>query len=112
MAKVVINSCYGGFGLSEQAKDRMVELGFNLKPNPYFNPREKISNFNSKYVWSDIDRNDPTLIKVVEELGSEKASGDCSRLEIVEVDGLFIINEKDGLESIETPEKGDWEMAY
>ena len=112
MAKVVINSCYGGFGLSEKAKERMVELGYDLKPDPYFNPREKVSNFNSKYVLGNIDRNDPTLIKVVEELGSKKASGECSCLEIIEVDGLYIIDDCDGLESIETPERGDWKMAY
>jgi hypothetical protein len=53
---------------------------------------------------SDIeeDRADPVLIAVIEELGSEKASGDFAKLHIVEIpDGVdWEIDEYDGIESI------------
>ncbi len=50
----------------------------------------------------DIDRDDPDLISVVEELGSEKASGDFAELEIVEIpdDVNYEIDDYDGMESI------------
>lgn len=46
------------------------------------------------------NRTDPLLLQVVDELGSEKASGFCAKLEIVEVpDGVeWEIEEYDGLE--------------
>jgi hypothetical protein len=110
MGKVVINSCFGSFGLSNEAMDRLVELGYELTPNPNYNPHEKsIFNYKYKVPW-DIDRSDPTLIKVVEELG-ERANGDFANLEIVEVEWLYSITEYDGLESIETPDNIDWESA-
>ena len=50
----------------------------------------------------DPERNDPDLIKVVEELG-EKANGECAKLKIVEIpDGIeWEISEYDGIESVE-----------
>ena len=37
MTKVVYNACYGGFCLSNEAMDRMVELGYEgLKLNPEY----------------------------------------------------------------------------
>ena len=57
--------------------------------------------------WSDywcsceLERSDPVLLEVVKELG-EKASGQCAKLEIVEVpdDVQWQIEEYDGLEWI------------
>jgi hypothetical protein len=48
------------------------------------------------------DRTDKKLIKVIEKLGSEKASGACAKLEIVEIpDGVdWEIDDYDGIESI------------
>lgn len=110
MGKVVINSCFGGFGLSDEAMDRLVELGYELEPNPDYNPHKK-SFFNPKYYQPySISRTDPTLIQVVEELG-ERANDDCAKLKVVEVEGLYRITEYDGLESIETPDNIDWESA-
>lgn len=43
--KVVINECYGGFSLSEAAKERYLELTTNT---PQY--------------WSDIERNDKALV--------------------------------------------------
>ena len=64
---VVINKCYGGFSLSEEAMSRLGELNEGL---PYENSIEYRSN--SK------------LVQVVEELG-EKANGRSANLKIVEI---------------------------
>ena len=59
--------------------------------------------------WYDrnVDRHDPVLVQVVEELG-DKANGKYSKLAIAEVDGQYRIDEYDGMESVETPESYDW----
>ena len=47
-------------------------------------------------------KNDPDLVKIVEVLGSEKASGSLSELQIVEIpdDIEYEINDYDGVETI------------
>lgn len=73
MVKVAINTCYGGFSLSEEAQ---------------------------RLYGGDADcRSDPALIRVVEELG-DRAAGDYSRLKIVDVpdDVDWVIQEYDGIE--------------
>ena len=76
--KIVINSCYGGFGLSEEA----------LK---YIGIKD----------CYDIERNDPRLIECVRELG-EKADSRCAKLKIVEIpdDVEWQVEEYDGIEWI------------
>jgi len=110
MTKVVYNRCYGGFGLSNEAMDRMVELGYEgLKPNPEYVPNSK-GMFDSHKYWGDysIPRHDPILVQVVEELG-EKANGSCSELRIEEVDGPYRIEEYDGYETVKEPyDVHDW----
>jgi hypothetical protein len=91
MHKVVINSCYGGFGLSDKAKMRLKELGL-------------------EFDWEcDIPRHHPLLVQVVEELG-EKASGTYSKLEVVEIDSnMYRITEYDGFEGVKTPnDREEW----
>lgn len=85
MHKVVINSCYGGFGLSDKAKARLKELGLEVE-------------------WGyDIPRHHPLLVQVVEELG-EKASDTYAKLEVVEINSrLYQVTEYDGFEDIKTP---------
>jgi len=80
--KIVINSKYGGFGLSEEARKRYEELSGHKYPGDY-----------------NIQRDDPILIRVVEEL-KEKVNGDCARLKIVEIpyDVDWQIEEYDGNE--------------
>jgi hypothetical protein len=82
--KVVINSCFGGFGLSEKALARYNEL----------------ANKNAQYYF-DIERNDPCLVQVVEELGKE-AEGEYSVLKIVDIpdDISWHIEQYDGIESV------------
>lgn len=78
--KIVINTCYGGFELSEEAKSF---LGCDTSDS-YCN-----------------DRSNPKLVECVEKLG-EKASETCSRLKVVEIpDGVdWEIGEYDGIEWI------------
>ena len=53
-------------------------------------------------LW-DLDRTDPDLIKVIEELGSEAASGDCSSIAIVDIgESKYHIDEYDGWETVIT----------
>lgn len=48
---------------------------------------------------SNLDRTDPMLIQVIEELG-KKANGQCAELKIVEFNHVIEINDYDGYESI------------
>lgn len=92
MAKIVYNGCYGGFGLSDEAKARYAEL---TGCDPDFYDR-------------DLSRHDATLVQVVEELG-DAASGFCGQLMIEEIEGsMYRIDEYDGYESVETPDAIDW----
>ena len=105
--KIVINKCYGGFGLSEEAVllyakkkglNLIIERNKGLKLNHYYLNEKKDGNYFSE---RDIQRNDLILIEVVNELG-EKADGFCSELKIVEIpdDVEWIIEEYDGKEWI------------
>lgn len=82
--KVVINRCYGGFGLSNEAMNRYNEL----------------SGKNLEYYYS-IDRDDPYLVQVVEELG-DSSNGGYSKLKVVDIpdDVDWEIDEYDGIEHI------------
>ena len=103
--KVVLNRCYGGFGLSNEAVERCIELGMKLtkyskKKSGYEDPTADFvkvkgrSIGNTKYSlvvdYDNVDnkeklfRCNPILIKVVEELG-EKADGFCAKLGIIEI---------------------------
>lgn len=62
---------------------------------------------------SDIKRNDPALVQVVEELGKE-SFGECAYLEVVDIEKgrWFKINEYDGLETIQYRDIDDeWILA-
>ena len=112
MTKVVFNSCHGGFSLSNEAMDRMVELGYDLELNPNYNPnsKNKYDAPSRKYeCWGYVKchRHDPILVQVVEELG-DKASGDSANLQIDEVYGPYRIDEYDGSESVMTVDDYDW----
>jgi len=79
--KVVINRCWGGFGLSDKAIEMFHALGGNE---------------------ADYDRDNPILVKVVETLG-EEANTEYSSLKVVEIpDGVdYYIDDYDGMETIE-----------
>lgn len=127
MTKIVYNACYGGFGLSHEAVMRYAKLkGLTLYPKKQFSfysyytvpveeykkvaehcDKTKIYTELSDLYFSpcDIQRDDPILVQVVEELGTE-ACGNYARLEIMEVPSgtRYKIDEYDGNESIETEE--------
>jgi len=82
--RVVINTQHGGFGLSKAAEDRYKELAGITDPDFYDR---------------HIARDDPFLIRVLEELG-EAANNRFCTLKIVEIpaDVQWEIGEYDGLE--------------
>ena len=127
MQKIVVNKCFGGFGLSYEGHIRYAKLkGFKLYPfkwsisdnitlvNEYQlhtshwlsysrTPVHSDSTIESvdSFYDHDIKRNDPALIQTVKELG-EEANGNCAKLEIVEIpnDIDWTIEEYDGQEWI------------
>lgn len=58
----------------------------------------------------DVPRHHPLLVQCVEELGSDVASGPCSKLAIAEISGnMYRIKESDnGWESVEEPDYDDY----
>lgn len=87
MKKVVINRCFGGYGLSLEAIAMLKTLGVEDA---------------NRYSFSGDGRDDERLLKVIETLG-EKADTAYSNLQIVEIpDDVqdWYIDEYDGNESI------------
>ena len=104
--KIVINCCYGGFELSEEALKYM--------DIPYRKDGSWLFPLDSAWLGSYKCRTNPKLIEFIERFGSERASGNCSKLEIEEVEKgcLFRINNYDGLESIDIKYMEDnWYLA-
>ena len=88
MQKIVINRCYGGFGLSSKARELLQRyMGTDTLP--------------SRYVFYSGSRDNPHLVRVVEELEQE-AGYKHADLRVVEVpDGVkWFIVEYDGLEHV------------
>jgi hypothetical protein len=82
--RIVINECYGGFGLSDLAEQRYKQMvGIDDKDWSYYN----------------IARDDPYLVKIVREMGTA-ANGPHANLKIVDVpaDVEWKISEYDGNE--------------
>lgn len=82
--KIVINKCYGGFGLSRIAEELYKERKGITDPNWYY---------------YDIPRDDPILVEMVETMG-DQVNGSCSDLRIVEIpdDVNWQVDEYDGHE--------------
>ena len=129
MPKVVINVCFGGFGLSHKAVMRYAELsGFKLYAyaTDYGIGRTTIArqitnkefmihyskapiefgkptpdNDDNYWYARNIERDDEVLAKVVEELG-EEANGQHADLKVVDVpdDAEWGIDEYDGSEHV------------
>lgn len=92
--KVVINSTYGGFSLSKEAQD-MYCAAKGIDPGEWHPDYCFYKDFNDL----DLERDDPILVDVVEQLG-EGANGNYSSLKIVEIpdDVQWSIHEYDGAE--------------
>lgn len=89
--KVVVNYCYGGFGLSQKAEELYRQYSGDTETYAH-----------------DIPRHCPHLVRVVEELG-KAASGPCANLVVEEIEGnRYLIFEYDGAETLNTPENMDW----
>jgi hypothetical protein len=105
LVKIVINSDYGGFSLSDEAiLEYGRRKGLNLVKDE--NTNWSISIFYKDSVAKEnyfddreIPRNDPTLVEVVEKLG-DAAYGFAANLKIVEIpeDVDWYVEENDGLE--------------
>ena len=104
--KFVFNACYGGFGLSKLAVERLKEL--NFEPVAVRIKGETDENFEYRQYESFMDkhRSHPLLVQVVEEL-NEKANSYSSNLQIAEIDiEDFIdtlVTNHDGFESLKWP---------
>ena len=103
--KVVLNRCYGGFGISEKAVDWLREQGV---------PSEKVyvvETLSWRPAHCNLHRHDPLLVKCVETLGKD-ANGEHADLEVVEIEQpLYRISEYDGAEGIEQPDGIRWSNA-
>lgn len=127
--KIVINRCYGGFGLSRAAKIHMLENGGCehirlMTPREYYG--DKLSDheilermerdlqmylgllmYEGKVVLDDHgyqveNRTCDHLIRTIETLGREICSGDYAKLAVIEIpdDIEYEIDEYDGKEAI------------
>lgn len=97
MPKIAYNTCYGGFSLSAKACARYEDItGISVISNS----------------GRDLKRNDPALIRVIEELGAE-ANGNFADIALAELPTgtKYRINEYDGTESVMTPNDYEWETA-
>lgn len=106
--KVVINSCFGGFGLSDKAFERYLDIK-SIAFESYVSEFGNRMYYRAGYFKDDdfhlsvydIKRNDPALVQAVEELGME-ANSQYSSLKVVEIpDGVkWYVDEYDGMEKI------------
>ncbi len=83
MMKVVINTCYGGYGLSSLATAEYEKAVGRYLP------------------YHEIERDDPALVAIVERLG-KNAWGNYAELKVVEIpdDVEWQLNDYDGVETI------------
>jgi hypothetical protein len=72
--KIVLSNHNYGIALSEKALYRLIELGY---------PKEKLI-YIKNYI-QDIERNDPRLIQVIEELGDEAGKDKWTTFNILEI---------------------------
>ncbi len=112
--KVAINTCFGGFSLSDAAFEKLLErmgIEFEVVTNDghsgllthYY--RKGMVGKNDAYLSQydfNRDRSDADLIAVIEEMGAAAASGKYAEIKIVEIpDGVeFEIDEYDGVEHV------------
>ena len=102
--KVVLNSCFGGFGLSKKAIKMLIDKhGLDINSEHGYVDNEDFGIVDESH---DAYRMDKRLISVVEELGVEEASGRFAQLRIVDVPDEVVdvygwhIDDYDGCESV------------
>ena len=86
--EIVINVCYGGYTLSDNAKT------IYDKRSPY-QPRGP-----AWRIEDDVSRDDPCLLNIIKDIGLKAAAGVSCELQIVVIpdDVDWVINEYDGSE--------------
>ncbi len=102
-AEIVLNTCFGGFSLSDEAAavagiglvwlcDKDVPEGERVVTTAHI----------SDYYAQPANRFDKTLIEVVKKMGASASAGPSAYLEVVSVDcgRKFIIHSHDGREQI------------
>jgi hypothetical protein len=95
MIKVVVNSCYGGFSLSDEGKELYLNkkgLKFTKKKGEHFSFMGYEYTVEGQEHWyeREIARDDPVLVEVVEELG-KKSFGSYAELRVVEIPNMVLI---------------------
>lgn len=93
--RAVLHCGYGGFNISRKALDRLIALGCK-EAEECLERYSKSKYHNSEHDGYDpqIERNNPLLIKVIEELGESAGKN----LEIIDIE--IPIEDHDGYESI------------
>ena len=113
--KIVYNGCYGSFSLSRAAVLRAREISGNPEwGGPCIKgDKDSYGILHSDYgLLKNIERHDPVLVQVVEELG-DAANGICANLCFYKVrkGAIYRIDEHDGNELVITLDENDWKMA-
>jgi hypothetical protein len=107
--KVVVNGCYGGFGVSEQGAMWLLANGAD-PAKVTINRADYEGGY--VYVYVSLERHDPLLVRMVITLGSDASSGRHAQLYVHQMDQpLYRIDEYDGSESVEEPHQVYWEDA-
>jgi hypothetical protein len=106
MHKIVLNSCYGGFSLSQAGALRFQELSGEVLD--FISGEDLADPSDILWLTGEIPRHHPALVQVVEELG-EAANGEHASLGIEEIPGnRYYITEYDGVEELHYPESEGW----
>jgi hypothetical protein len=94
--KVLLNKCYGGFGLSEKVYH---EMGWEWDNYGFGYSHYEIHD----EIYDEMKmRTDPKLIAAIEKIGLEESSGICAKIFIEEIDDdtSFEIDGYDGYERL------------
>jgi hypothetical protein len=112
--KVVINRCFGGFGLSKYAFELLLQrkgVEYETRPAKFAIGDHDVDYYHKGHLGEDEhfitgyeffdNRSDPDLIAVVEEMGAA-ADGWAAELAVVEIpdDVKWHIHEYDGMEHV------------
>jgi hypothetical protein len=113
--EVVINNCYGGFGLSDEACEALIAKGWPVFDDntgthediPYYIIRwcpgsAMPMKFTPQYTNENEFRSHPDLVTVIKALG-DKANSTYSELKVIKIPGNveWTITEYDGIEQVE-----------
>lgn len=106
MRKIVYNRCYGGFSISKEALDWMLN---NTDDAELIKELEEDISYGYYFGEPEL-RCHPLLIKCIETIGASEASGGYAELAIAEIkdDELYRIDEYDGSETVETVSTYSW----